>query len=145
MQDVITKEITVKASKERVYEAITDPEQITSWFPDAVEGGSLEAGERPIFQFGDLKTQIYVEAAKPFNYFAYRWVPGGVAMIGDVLTVANTLVEFFIEELPEGTKVTLKESGFASLPVETAQATHKMMQTGWDSMMKRLEKVLSQD
>lgn len=145
MQDIITKEITVKAPKERVYNAIADPEQITSWFPDAVEDGKFETGERPILRFGDFKTRIYVEAAKPFDYFAYRWVPGGVAMLGDVLTVANTLVEFFVEESPEGTKVTLKESGFASLPAETAKTSLEMMQGGWTSMMGRLEETLNQD
>lgn len=143
MQDVLTKEITVKASKERVYQAIADPTQIVSWFPDAIEGG-LDIGERPIFRFGDLKTQIYVEAATPFDYFAYRWVPGGFAISGDVLTMPNTLVEFFIEEVPQGTKITLKESGFASLPIETAQASFDMVQGGWTGMMKRLEKVLNQ-
>lgn len=142
MQDIITKEIIVKASKERVYNAIADPRQITTWFPDAVEGATLEVGERPIFHFGDLKTQIYVEAANPFDYFAYRWVPGGAAIIGDVLAVANTLVEFFIEELSEGTKVTLKESGFASLPPEVAKASFEDNSGGWNIMMERLEKVL---
>jgi len=58
MQDTIVREITVKAPKERVYTAITDPTQIIKWFPDAVEG-KLEAGERPVFDFGEYgKNQI---------------------------------------------------------------------------------------
>jgi len=31
MQDTITREITVKATKERVYRAITDPVQVVTW------------------------------------------------------------------------------------------------------------------
>src|SRR5687768_6269533 len=120
MQDTINKVIKVKAKKERVYNAIADPKQIVKWFPDSVEG-EFAKGERPLLTFGDLKTRIYVEAAEPFSYFAYRWVPGGIEMLGDVLKADNTLVEFFIEETTDGTKVTLKESGFASLPVEHAQ------------------------
>lgn len=143
MQDAITKEILVNAPQERVYGAIADPTQITQWFPDEVEG-TFEIGERPTLRFGDFKTRIYVEAAKPFSYFAYRWVPGGVAVTGDVLELQNTLVEFFIEKVAEGTKVTLKESGFASLPEETAQKSLEMMQGGWTSMMGRLEKELTQ-
>lgn len=145
MQDVITREIKIKAPKERVYKAITDPKQIIQWFPSAVEGGTLAVGARPIFHFDSLTTQIYVEAANPFDYFAYRWVPGDAAILGDVLAVANTLVEFFIEELPEGTKVILKESGFASLPAEIAQASFKDNDGGWDLMMGRLEQYLGKE
>ena len=60
MQDVIKKEITVLASKERVYKAISDPKEITKWFPDVVEG-TLEPGSRPIFDFGpDGTNQLYI-------------------------------------------------------------------------------------
>jgi uncharacterized protein YndB with AHSA1/START domain len=145
MQDVIVKEIIVKAPKERVYEAITDPKQLTTWFSDTVEEGTLEPGQRPIFSFGNYKTQIYVEAAKPFSYLAYRWVPGSEGIIGDVLAVPNTLVEFFIDEQTEGTKITLKESGFASLPAMTAQESFKENSGGWGPFLDQLEKAMNQD
>ena len=32
----IKKEITINASTARVFKAITDPKQITKWFPDRV-------------------------------------------------------------------------------------------------------------
>jgi uncharacterized protein YndB with AHSA1/START domain len=145
MQDVITKEITVKASAERVYGAITDPKQITTWFPDVVEG-TLEVGQRPVFTFeGHGKSALYIEAAQPFEYFAYRWIPGGTAaFVEDVQTVPNTLVEFRIEALSDGTKVTLKESGFAALPAEVAEKSLNENSGGWEYMISRLEKVLSQ-
>ena len=147
MQDTITREITVKATKERVYRAITDPVQVVTWFPDAIEGGTLEVGQRPIFSFDGYKnkTSIYVEAARPFEYFAYRWVPGSTDTIGDVLAVPNTLVEFIIEELQEGTKVTVKESGFSTLPPEVAEQSFKDNSGGWGYMMSRLEKIMGQD
>lgn len=143
MQDTINKQITVKAPRERVYNAIADPKQIVKWFPDSVDG-TFEVGERPLLTFGDLKTRIYVEAAKPFEYFAYRWIPGGIEMLGDVLKADNTLVEFFIEEAEGGTKVTLKESGFASLPADHAQKALGMMNDGWTHMMGQLEKEVSE-
>jgi uncharacterized protein YndB with AHSA1/START domain len=143
MQDVIQREISVKAPKERVYAAITDPEQIIKWFPDAVEG-SLEVGEQPILTFeGHGKSRVYIVDAKPFEYFAYRWVPGNTELVDDVTCVPNTLVEFMIEEVGEQTKVTLKESGFASLSAEVAEEKFNMNSGGWGYMMDRLEKVLS--
>ncbi len=143
MQDTIVREITVKAKKERVYSAITDPKQITQWFPDVIEG-TLEVGQQPIFTFnGHGKVRIYVTSAKPFEYFAYRWVPGSARFVGDVLKVPNTLVEFYIEESGAGTKVTMKESGFSSLPAQVAEESFNQNSGGWEYMMNRLEKVMN--
>lgn len=146
MQDIITREITVKAPQEKVYKAISDPNEITKWFPDKIEG-SLEVGERPTFMFTSEhhKTSIYVEAANPYNYFAYRWVPGATGIEGDVLKVPNTLVEFFIEKMGEETKVTVKESGFSSLPAEVAEESFKQNSGGWEFMIGRLEKLMNQN
>lgn len=146
MQDSITREITVKAPKERVYKAITDPTEITKWFPDKIEG-TLEVGQSPMFIFTEFKhkTSVYIETAKPFEYFSYRWVPGSTGMVGDVRTAPNTLVEFFIEEMEQGTKVTVKESGFAALPAEVAEKSFKDNSGGWEFMMGRLEKLINQN
>jgi uncharacterized protein YndB with AHSA1/START domain len=140
MQDIITREIVIKASKERVYTAITDPKQIVNWFPDAIEG-SLAVGERPILSFGEHgKNQIYVEAAQPHDYFAYRWMPGGADSLGDTLTKPNTLVEFRLTENEGRTTVTMTESGFAALPSEMAERSFNQNSGGWDYMLGRLEK-----
>ncbi len=146
MQDIITKEIIVKANKERVYAVITDPTQIISWFPDKVEG-TLEVGQRTtlIFSEENHRSEIYVEAATLYTYFSYRWVPGGKGNEGvDVLTVPNTLVEFFIEEQEGGTKVTVKESGFTSLPPEVVEQSFNQNSGGWVYMIGRLENVMNQ-
>jgi uncharacterized protein YndB with AHSA1/START domain len=146
MKDIIERQITVQANPERVYDAITNPDKITEWFPDKVQG-NLAVGEQAIFNFTEAKhqTRIFVEAARPHEYFAYRWVPGGSSgLVHDVLSVPNTLVEFFIEQVATGTKVTLKESGFAKLPAEVAEASFNDNTGGWEIMMGRLEKVMTQ-
>jgi uncharacterized protein YndB with AHSA1/START domain len=145
MQDTIVREITVKAPKEKVYGAITNPNEITKWFPDVVEG-TLEVGKHSMFTFTseNHKTSIFVEAANPFDYFAYRWVPGSTGLVGDVLKTPNTLVEFMIEEVADGTKVTVKESGFSKLPAEVAEKSFKDNSGGWPYMMGRLEKLFNQ-
>jgi uncharacterized protein YndB with AHSA1/START domain len=144
MKDTITREIIIKASKERVYNAITDPEQIVLWFPNTIEG-TLNVGDRPIFGFGEHgKNQIYVEATKPYDYFAYRWIPGSNHFEGDVLTKPNTLVEFRLEESNGVTKITMTESGFASLPAEVADESFKQNSGGWEYMLGRLETLFNQ-
>ena len=146
MQDIIERVITVKAPRERIYKAISQPEEIVKWFPDALEEGTLEVGQNPVFTFnGHGKARIHVEAARPVEYFAYRWIPGSGPLVDDVLVHPNTLVEFFIEELAEGTKITVKESGFASLPADVAEEKFKQNSGGWEFMIARLEKLIQKD
>ena len=146
LQNTIEKEIVIEASKERVYAAITDPVQLVKWFPDGVEG-SLEAGSRPTLDFGEYgRLDIYIEAARPYDYFAFRWVSGSIyiphGFQGDVLAHPHTLVEVRLTEVQGGTKVNLLESGFASLPTEVCEQTLKDNIGGWEFMLDRLDKYL---
>lgn len=141
MQDTIQREIIINALKEKVYNAISNPKEVTKWFPETLEG-HYKVGEQPIFGFGEHgKNQIYITAAQPNEYFAFRWVPGANHFLGDVLKVPNTLVEFHIAEQADGTcKVTLTESGFAMLPPELMDSAFKQNSGGWEFMLSRLEK-----
>jgi uncharacterized protein YndB with AHSA1/START domain len=145
MQNTIEREIVIKAPKEKVYDAITNPKKVVLWFPNSIEG-KYEIGERPILEFGKHgKNQIYIVDAKPHDYFAYRWVPGAHNFTGDVLSVPHTLVEFSIQEVDKETsKVLLKETGFAKLPSEVAENAFKQNSGGWDFMLARLGKYFSQ-
>jgi uncharacterized protein YndB with AHSA1/START domain len=143
MQNVIKKEIKINAPKQRVYEALTNKEQIVKWFPTAVEG-NIEAGERPIFDFGEYgKNQLYIVATNPYEYFAYKWIPGSSHFLGDVFSKAHTLVEFYIEETDGVSTLTLTESGFSDLPVELAEKALSDNTGGWEYMLGRLEKYLA--
>lgn len=147
IQDSIVKEIVVRATKERVFAALTTPEQFVKWFALGVEG-NFETGSRPILDFGEYgKGEIYVVAANPHDYFAYRCVPGAIfcpnGFDGDTLAHPNTLVEFTLETIAEGTKVRMKESGIASLPPEIIAQTLRDNNGGWDFMIGRLEEYLN--
>ena len=146
MQDAIIREVTFKATSERVYKVMTDPAEIVKWFPDSVEEGTLEVGQEPFFAFKEygVRHRILVVAANPSDYFAFRWAPGleGSQEL-PVTGLPNTLVEFLIEAQGETTKVTIKESGFASLPSRYAAKSHEENSGGWEYMADRLEKLLS--
>lgn len=141
MQNIIKREIIIRASIERIYAAIADPEQVVLWFPETLEG-NYEVGAQPVFGFGEHgRNQVYIVAAQPHHYFAYRWVPGASHFLGDVLSVPNTLVEFRIEkQLDDTCKVTVTESGFAELPIDIMEESFKQNSAGWDFMLGRLVK-----
>lgn len=139
MQDTIRREVSIKASKEKIYDAIANPEKVVLWFPDSVEG-PYKKGEQPLFDFGeDGKDRVYIVDAVPCDYFAFRWVPGSRNFTGDVLSVKNTLVEFRIREDADGLcTVTMTESGFASLPAEIMDTSYRENAEGWTDMLDRL-------
>ena len=146
MQDTIVKEFTTTASKERVFQAISDPSQMVKWFPDSIEG-SIKKDERAAFTFnGHGTAPVYIVAVEPNDYFAYRWVPGSIKdeNVGrDILEHPTTLVEFRLEEVDGGTKVSLKESGFSAIPEEAAAKAFEQNSNGWGFMFGRLEKYIS--
>lgn len=140
MKNVIEREIVIRASQARIYDAIANPEEVVKWFPETLEG-RYEVGEQPIFGFGDHgRNQVCIVAAQPHTYFAYRWVPGAAHFLGDVMSVPNTLVEFRIEPLGDGTcRLTLTESGFADLPADVMGSAFDDNSGGWTFMLGRLE------
>jgi uncharacterized protein YndB with AHSA1/START domain len=143
LRDTIVREITIAAPRERVFAALSRAEELANWFPDAVEG-TLAVGERPVFDFGEYgRHSVYVEAMAEPSYLAYRWIPGAIyvpqGFIGDVLKEPHTLCEFHLEEVPEGTRVRLVESGFASLPSEFYAKSVEENEGGWDVMIYRLK------
>ena len=144
MKNEIQREIEISASREKVYRAISDPEQVVKWFPNTVEG-NYAVGEQPILGFGEHgRNQILIVDANPHDYFAYRWVPGAAHYTGDVTKVTTTLVEFKLVELSDNScKVVLTESGFQELSQDIREKAFEQNSGGWDFMLGRLQKYLS--
>lgn len=121
-RDRVERNVLIRGSLERVFAALTDASLFPTWGPLRIEG-QLEPGERPVLDFGSGgggKVAIYVVAFEAPRYFAYRWAQGATdpaVLLGDPLQVPNTLVEFELEPVEEGTRVTVTESGIAALPV----------------------------
>ncbi|HET7855374.1 MAG TPA: SRPBCC domain-containing protein [Gaiellaceae bacterium] len=80
-----------------------------------------------------MTTRITVEAVDPLERFAYRWEPGGASEGGP-----TTLVEFTLEEIPGGTRLTVVESGFSKFPAKSRQGN----EFGWDSELGELRELL---
>jgi uncharacterized protein YndB with AHSA1/START domain len=120
-RDSVQRQILIRGSIERAFAALTDQSLFPTWGPLRIEG-KLEPGGRPVLDFGPAgggKTAIYVVAIEPPRYFAYRWAQGTtdpLVLLSDPLSVPNTLVEFRLEVVEGGTRVTVTESGVSQLP-----------------------------
>jgi uncharacterized protein YndB with AHSA1/START domain len=109
----IERTVWIDAPRERVWRAITEPEQLKEWYAPGCpwEIPALRVDE--IVKFYNTDTDIQhatIEAVEPPQQFALRWQldPNDPAM-----TVLNT---FLLEEENGGTHVTITQAGYESLP-----------------------------
>jgi len=56
----------------------------------------------------------------------------------------TTLVTFKLDDVPEGTRMTLIESGFASLPEHLRRSSYQENSSGWDEELVDLAAYLKQ-
>jgi uncharacterized protein YndB with AHSA1/START domain len=148
-RDRVEREIVVRAPIERAYAALTDPALFPTWGPVAVEG-RLAPGERPVLDFGDDgggKVAVLVVAVDAPSYFAYRWAQGATdpaILLGDPLAAPNTLVEFHLEAVADGTRVRVVESGIAALPgIADHETAAERMGEGWGLMLGGLASAIT--
>lgn len=108
----IERTLELRASPERVWRAITDPDELTRWFPDRidVEMAPAAVGTMTWNQYGSYA--IGVDAVEPMRYLAWRWAEEPDTPL-EKATV--TLVEWWLDPREDGgTTLRLKESGFVS-------------------------------
>ena len=138
--DEIRREMVLDAPIEKVWAAITEPEQLAQWFGDSASidlrpGGRAEFGWT---EFNDSVSAI-VEVVERPTRFSFRWE----SLRNTPVEEASTLVEFSLHTVEGGTRLTLVESGFASLPEDAYEERYAENNSGWDSELADLTAYVS--
>ena len=163
--DRIEKQVTLRAPVSRVWKAIADAREFGRWFGFEVEG-QFAPGKtvRGIFQ-GELDeaalmehqqklglrpskvklpardaTFCTVERVEPESYFSFRWIPYGIDAEADLENEPTTLVEFRLEGVPEGTRLTIIESGFDRVPAHRRERAFRMNEGGWAAQAENIQR-----
>jgi len=138
-QDTIVREFTVPISQRSVWAAITQPEHISKWFGSNCTG-TIAVGEIVIFSWESEESRARIEAIEPKERFAFSWQPGSGKNSGSPFRQLHvTLVEFLLTPFEGGTRVTMYESGFASLPEAMHAGVVADNTWGWDLEVAELE------
>jgi uncharacterized protein YndB with AHSA1/START domain len=142
--DRIEKKIVLRAPRSRVWRALTDAEQFGTWFRVALETG-FAVGKPTIGRitypgYEHLKFEVHVERMDAEQLFSFRWHPYAVDPKVDYSKEPSTLVEFRLEEVPEGTHLTVTESGFHRLPPERRGEAFRMNAQGWAEQVQNIER-----
>lgn len=142
--DRIEKTVSLKADQAKVWNALTDSQSFGSWFAAKFDGpfvaGERQTGQLTVKGYEHLKVDVVVEAIEPQSRFAFRWHPFAVDEKVDYSKEPMTLVEFFLEAVGSGTKLTVHESGFDSIPEHRRALAFRMNTGGWEEQMNNVSR-----
>lgn len=114
--DQIEREVLIDAPVERVWELITEPEHVGTWFSDAGADIDLRPGGELTMRWEDHGTvNARVEQVEPRRVFSYRWAARQDLGRVELTDGNSTLVEFTLAPEGDATRVRVVESGFAGL------------------------------
>jgi uncharacterized protein YndB with AHSA1/START domain len=85
---------------------------------------------------------ITIEQVEPERLFSWRWHPGGDPDIDPAEPM--TLVVFELEEVPEGTRLTVTETGFDRVPVSRRSKAYRENDEGWAGQFEAIAQYLGQ-
>lgn len=154
----IEKHVLLNAPLARVWKALTDSTAFGEWFGVRFEGpfvagSALRGVIAPTTVDPDVASMQQPYAGKPFDIvverieperlFSFRWHPYAIEPGVDYSNEPTTLVEFTLEQRPDGVWLTVTESGFDRIPVERRAQAFGANEGGWAIQMTLIEKYLA--
>jgi uncharacterized protein YndB with AHSA1/START domain len=145
--DRIEKKVVLGAPRSRVWRALTNAEEFGTWFGVKLEGG-FAAGSRVQGRittpgYEHVTMDITIVRLDPERYFSWRWHPYAVEPGVDYSAEPTTLVEFHLEEVAGGTRLTVVESGFEQIPLARRAKAFEMNEGGWAAQLENIGRHVS--
>lgn len=146
--DRIEKSVLLRAPLARVWRALADAEAFGQWFGVRLNGsfapGARLRGQVTHKGYEHCPFEITIERMEPERLFSWRWHPHAVDPKADYSAEPTTLVVFELEEVEDGTLLTVVESGFEGIPLARRAEAYRGNEQGWTSQMKAIESYVSQ-
>lgn len=139
--DRIEKQIVLKASPARVWRALSNAREFGAWFGAEFEDDfapGKEARGKVTYQGKQLTMTFVVERMEPERLLAFRWHPYAIDPTVDYSGEPTTLVELVLTPVPEGTRLTVTESGFDRIPIARRARAFEMNTHGWAQQMENI-------
>jgi 5'-deoxynucleotidase YfbR-like HD superfamily hydrolase/uncharacterized protein YndB with AHSA1/START domain len=145
MTDTIEKQIVIRAPRSRVWRAISDKTEFGAWFGVKLPPGSFAAGEKVSGNitypgYEHLVMDMELVDVDPEKQLSYRWHPYAIDPDVDYSSEPATLVTFTLEDRPEGTLLTITESGFDQIPLHRRAEAFRMNESGWAEQLTSIER-----
>jgi uncharacterized protein YndB with AHSA1/START domain len=148
--DRIVKSVMLQSPPHHVWPALTDAKSFGTWF-GAEFDGSFTPGARVTGRitptqvdaevaraqepYTGMPVELTVDRIEPLRKLSFRWHPYAIDRSVDYSKEPSTLVEFELEPVGDGTRLTVTESGFDRLPAERRAAAFEANAGGWEKQM----------
>ena len=146
--DRIEKTTVIRAPRARVWRALTNHEEFGQWFgvtlDKAFAPGSTINGKILDPAYAHMPFTITIDRIEPERLFSMRWHPYAHDPGVDYSAEPTTLIEFTLDEVGEGTRLTVVESGFDGIPIERRALAYRMNDEGWAGQMQNIKKYVEQ-
>lgn len=157
--DRIEKKVVLRASRARVWRALSDSAEFGRWFGMKLEGpfrpgasmrGVIAATEadpevaKAQAPHVGKPVSLIVAQMEPERLFSFRWHPYAVDPTRDYSSEPMTLVVFELSDAPGGVLLTVTETGFDRVPLERRAEAFRMNDGGWAHQVVMIEKYLAQ-
>jgi uncharacterized protein YndB with AHSA1/START domain len=145
--DRIEKTIVLRAPRSKVWRAVTTAEDFGAWFGVKLAGafaaGARVSGRITTPGYENVPFAMVIERIEPERLFSYRWHPYAIDPKADYSSEPTTLCEFILEDIPEGTRLTVVESGFDRIPAARRDEAFRMNEGGWAAQLGNIERYLA--
>jgi uncharacterized protein YndB with AHSA1/START domain len=145
--DRIEKEIVLRAPRSRVWRALASAEEFGAWFGMKLEGaiapGARIHGQLTLPGHGNVTIEMAIERMDPESRMSYRWHPYAFEPGVDYSSEPTTLVEFQLEEVEEGTRLTVVESGFDRIAAARRAEALRMNDAGWAGQLENIARYVA--
>ena len=145
--DRIEERVLLRVPRARVWRALADAGEFGQWFGVKLAGafapGVSVTGTITEKGYEGMRFEMAVEHLESPRLFSWRWHPYAVDPGVDYSAERPTLVVCELEEVPDGTALTLVESGFDGIPAARRAEAYRMHEQGWAAQMGNLERYLA--
>ena len=127
----LERSIWIDASRERLWQALTDPAQILQWFVPALPGGQMTVDNsgKLIIQLGPINIDFaLLEARREPQQLTMRTLPDGLITTSYILSEEN-----------KGTQLIAKTSGFEALLPAAQEERLTLSGAAWEQTLQNLK------
>ncbi len=143
--DCIERKVLIKATRSRVWRAVSDAGEFGDWFGVNFKGRTFFAGQRTQGKitypgYEHLTMEVEIERVEPEQLLSWRWHPAAIDPKVDYSQRPTTLVLFELSEVESGTMLTVVETGLDKIPLARRADVFRMNSSGWDEQMGNIKK-----
>ena len=112
---MVARDVTLPLDRDEAWACLTEPEQLEDWFAERAELELREGGSAAFTLAGGERRLGVVEEVVPGERLAFWWWEPAPAGDDAVPDAPGSRVEFVLDAVPGGTRITVREAATGPL------------------------------